>query len=252
MVAVFAIGGNSQPKQEVDNSNYVLVATVDLTSGSFIKTSDHLRWVEIREGSYPEEQEKKFIRKAGTDILKFEGAVVRSLMVANKPVDRNKIVTPGDGGFMSAVLNPGMRAMSIGVNVVSGNAGFIFPGDKVDVLLTHNVQGGEGQSSYVTETIVEDVRVLAIDQQVNNPERKAFVAKTVTLEVFPKQAEEVLVASELGKISLILRSMGSAAVSTDINAVATKNYTRDSEVSKVLQDMKPSDTTNVTVTRGGK
>ncbi|PIR32136.1 MAG: Flp pilus assembly protein CpaB, partial [Alphaproteobacteria bacterium CG11_big_fil_rev_8_21_14_0_20_44_7] len=189
----------------IDDSNYTLIAVKDILPGSFIKTGEHFIWQDIPEGKYPKEVSAKFLRKGSFDISELDGAVARRFIAGNEPLDRDFVVTPGEGGFMSAVLYPGMRAISIGVTLVSGNAGFIFPGDKVDLLLTHQVSSVDGDRSYVTETFVQDVRVLAIDQNVNNPDKKAQIAKTVTLEVSPKQAEEVLVAEELGKISLILR-----------------------------------------------
>ena len=152
---------------------------------------------------------------------------------------------------MSAVLQPNMRAISVGVDVVSANAGFIFPGDKVDLLLTHEIDTPNGEKSHATETFVEDVRVLAIDQHVSNPDNKAVIPKTVTLEVTPKQAEEVLVAEELGTISLILRSVGSVTI-TDVKNVVEKTYTKDNEVSRVINEYKPNPAsiTSITITRG--
>jgi pilus assembly protein CpaB len=147
------------------------------------------------------------------------------------------------------VLYPGKRAISVGVDVVSANAGFIFPGDKVDLLLTHSIDNADGKKSFATETFIEDVRVLAIDQQVNNPEKKALVPKTVTLEVTPKQAEKILVAQELGKISLILRSSGSVTFN-NVTDVRAETYTRDSEVSKVLDRSGEDRNIDVTITRG--
>lgn len=248
---VFMSGGNQgQAPAQIDDGEYVLVATRDLLPGSFIKVYDSFKWVDIENGKYAPEVQAKFMRKNATNLQEIEGAVVRRFMGRDEPIDRDYIVAPGEGGFMSAVLYPGMRAISIGVNVVSGNAGFIFPGDRVDLLLTHRVEGPDGGESYATETFVEDVRVLAIDQQVNNPDRKAVIAKTVTLEVLPKQAEQVLVAEELGKISLILRSMGANKFAEGDDG-SKKSYTRDDEVSKVIERIRPVEgNVRVTITRG--
>jgi len=101
------------------------------------------------------------------------------------------------------------------VNATSGNAGFISPGDRVDLIITHRIKiqsGGEGrgQESVVSETFVRNVRVLAVDQMLDNPENKAILAKTVTVEVNDAQAEQIAVATEMGKISMALRSLAGA------------------------------------------
>ena len=236
------LGGTKQP-DKIDDSNFVLVASSDLQPGSFIKVNDNLVFVDMGNAA---EVKPEWQRKKNTDVMQFEGAVVRSLVKAGEALDKTKIVTPKEGGFMSAVLYPGMRAISVGVNVVSANAGFIFPGDKVDLLLTHEIETAENKKTHVTETVVENIRVLGIDQTVNNVDNKAMIPKTVTLEVTPKQAEEVLVAQELGKISLILRSQGGSDAATE------KTFTKDSDVSKVIGESRPSEgsATSVTVTRG--
>jgi len=105
-----------------------------------------------------------------------------------------------------------MRAVSVAVNATSGNAGFISPGDRVDLIVTHRIKiqgGGEtgAQESVVSETFVHNVRVLAVDQMLDNPENKAILAKTVTVEVNDTQAEQIAVATEMGKISMALRSL---------------------------------------------
>lgn len=229
----------------IDDSDWVLVSTVDLQPGSFIVGANHVGFAQMD----AKEIKPNFIQKKNVVPAELEGAVVRGLIKAGEPIQKDKIVMPKEGGFLSAVLYPGKRAISVGVDVVSANAGFIFPGDKVDLLLTHEVDTREQKKSFATETFVEDVRVLAIDQQVNNPERKALVPKTVTLEVTPKQAEEVLVATELGKISLILRSSGGLIVE---NAPKQHSLTRDNEVSRIINESRPlnRESVEVTITRG--
>lgn len=239
ILTAMMLGGKEPAK--VDDSEFVLITKVQIQPGTFIKANDHLAFVDKRK----EDPQPEWIRKKNTDLTQFEGAVVRSLLKAGEPLDRSKVVRPDEGGFMSSVLYPGMRAISVGVNVVSANAGFIFPGDRVDLLLTHEVEIAENEKTHVTETVVESVRVLAIDQQVKNVDNKAMIPKTVTLEVMPKQAEEILVAQELGKISLILRSQGGSQIITE------KTFTKDSDVSKLLGQSRPSgDASTVSVTRG--
>jgi len=232
---ILAIGvamalSSNKPKENLANDGEkVLVARGDLQPGSFIIVANHVDFVAMDEKDIM----PSYIQKKNINLAEIDGAVVRNLIRTREPIEKQKIVTPKEGGFLSAVLYPGTRAISVAVDVVSANAGFIFPGDRVDLLLTHNVDNGSGKRSFATETFLEDIRVLAIDQQVNNPEHKALVPKTVTLEVLPKQAEKILVAVELGKISLILRSSG-AVTFNNVTEVQTQTYTRDSEVSKVL------------------
>lgn len=245
-------GDKKRSVTKLDDGHYVLVAQKDLLPGQFIQIANAFRWQEIVEERYTEEQIAQFLRKENVEISEFDGAVVRRFIAANAVVSRESLVRPGEGGFMSAVLYPGKRAISVAVNVVSGNAGFLFPGDKVDLLLTHRVETPDGNTSYATETFVENVRVLAIDQKVNNPDKKATVAKTITIEVSPKEAEEILVAEELGKISLILRSSGNVTFN-EVDDIDSKKFTQDKDVSKLIKEYKPAESSSggVTVTRGG-
>lgn len=236
------------PKKQAQNpendGEKVLTARGDLQPGSFIIVANHINFVDMDE----KDIKPNYLQKKNVNLAEIDGAVVRNLIKAGEPIEKEKIVTPKEGGFLSAVLYPGTRAISVGVNVVSANAGFIFPGDRVDLLLTHSVNSMDGGKSYATETFVENIRVLAIDQQVNNPDHKALIPKTVTLEVTPKQAEKILVAEEIGKISLILRSSGSVSFN-NVTDVKSQTYTRDSEVSKILGGSGGA-AYDVTITRG--
>jgi len=243
-VAVLLSSGKP-PETPANDGEKVLAAKVDLQPGSFIVVATHIDFVDMDAKNI----KPNYLQKKNVNLADIEGAVVRNYTKAGEPIEKDSIVTPKEGGFFSAILAPGMRAVSVGVDVVSANAGFIFPGDKVDLLLTHAVDSGDGRKNYATETFVEDIRVLAIDQQVINPEKKALVPKTVTLEVTPKQAEKILVAQELGKISLILRSSGSVTFN-NVTDVKTETYTRDNEVSKASGDNGEDKNIDVTITRG--
>ena len=191
----------------------MLVAKRNLTSGAFIQTAQDLDWQAAPEFKTDAEKEK-YLLEDTVKIDSLNGAVVRRGVRAGEPISPTDLMKSGDGGFLSAVLGEGKRAVSIAVNIISGNAGFISPGDKVDLLLTHHIQDG-GKDEVVTETLAHDVRVLAVDQALNNPENKAILAKTVTVEVTAEQAEQISVAAELGKISI---SLVSAAISEDANS----------------------------------
>jgi Flp pilus assembly protein CpaB len=141
----------------------------------------------------------------------FVGAVARTRVAAGEPITDTRLVRPGERGFLAVVLTPGMRAISVAVNETSGIAGLIFPGDRVDVVLTHSMQddtGGTPITRRASETVIRDVRVLAIDQNVDSQNVDPKVGRTATLEVTPRQVEMINVMLELGSISLSLRSLG--------------------------------------------
>lgn len=145
------------------------------------------------------------------DPKKLLGTVVRYAITAGQPVTRGSLVGPQDRGFLAAALGPGMRAITVPVNVTSGVAGFVFPGDHVDMVLTQSVDRGEGPPLKVSETIVRNLRVLATDQRITDKddEGKTLVRvfANVTFEVTPRLAEKIAVAQSLGSLSLSLRSI---------------------------------------------
>jgi pilus assembly protein CpaB len=138
--------------------------------------------------------------------------MVRRSLPQGDPMLAEDVLRPGDRGFLAAVLGPDMRAVSVGVDAVSGTAGLIWPGDRVDVVLTQqlNDEGLPLHRRVAGETVLPDVRVIAIDQALvqgamgDGPEGNRQV-RTVTLEVTQKQAERVAVATRLGRLSLIVR-----------------------------------------------
>lgn len=146
------------------------------------------------------------------DMAKLLGTVVKNPITAGQPVTTGSLVAPGDRGFLAAALGPGMRAVTIPVSSRTGVAGFVFPGDHVDLLLTQSVKGeGESQPLRATETILKNLRVLATDQSTDqetvdgHTRVKGF--SLVTVETTPKIAEELSVAESIGTISLSLRSI---------------------------------------------
>lgn len=222
----------------------VLVAGADIPAGAFVRADYHLAFADWPEKNITE----SMLTSATVKRADFEGSVARRAIAKGEPVTKALLVKSNEGGFMSAVLEPGKRAVSIAVDSTSGNAGFIFPGDQVDLILTHRNE----QEMRASETFIEDVRVLAVDQMLENPENKAVLAKTVTLEVTPKQAEEINVAKDLGKISLSLRSLASKpldasseetpegpttfddVLSAEIPTAAGTSVTRDTDVSRII------------------
>lgn len=156
---------------------------------------------------------KTYFIKGEGDLASLNGSVVRYAVTAGAPVTQGALVKPGDRGFLAAALGPGMRAVTISVSAQSGVAGFVFPGDRVDLMLTQEVPGGgDGPPLKAAETIIRNIRVLAADQRTDktvDEEGKTVVANTsnVTLEATPKIAEKIAVAQTIGQLSLALRSI---------------------------------------------
>ena len=156
---------------------------------------------------------KTYYVKGESDLATLNGSVVRYAVTAGAPVTQGALVKPGDRGFLAAALGPGMRAVTISVSAQSGVAGFVFPGDRVDLMLTQEVPGGgDGPPLKAAETIIRNVRVLAADQRTDkavDDQGKTVVANTsnVTLEATPKIAEKIAVAQTIGSLSLALRSI---------------------------------------------
>ena len=150
------------------------------------------------------------------DMSKLLGTVVRNPITAGQPVTRGALVGPKDRGFLAAALGPGMRAVTVPVSATTGVAGFVFPGDRVDMVLTQEVTGGgDGPPLKVSETIVRNLRVLAVDQRIDSKneegETEAKLSTSVTLEATPRIAEKIAVAQSLGMLSLSLRSIADNA-----------------------------------------
>ena len=190
----------------------VLVAKGNLPSGTFIKEED-VSWQK-----WPTDGVNDTYIVNESDLSNVVGAVVRKGIVAGQPITEALIARPGDRGFLAAVLTPGMRAISIDVNEPSSVAGLVFPGDRIDVLL--NMQftiqeigpdGSQQTSQYrpqTSETVLENVRLLATDRNLNDIEGEPKKINTVTIEVTPKQAEMIKVAASMGQLALSLRGLG--------------------------------------------
>ena len=187
----------------------VLVATRALPVGTIID-AEAFRFQPWPQGLV---QDAYFVRGQGNiDPQSLIGTVVRNEISAGQPVTRGALIRPGERGFLAAALGPGMRAVTVGVSATSGVAGFVFPGDRVDIVLTHEVEGdGEGDPLRVSETIIRNIRVLAVDQRITARDAEgnqiAQNTSTVTLEATPKIAEKIAVAQSIGQLSLSLRSL---------------------------------------------
>jgi pilus assembly protein CpaB len=188
----------------------ILVARVAIARGQILKPAD------VTTRQWPESALAGDYILAGAAAQKAViGAVAREPFVAGEPLIKAKLVTPGERGFLAAVLRPGMRAVSVAVDQTSDVSGFIMPGDRVDLLITLPLPQGEaGATGYrhkAAQTVLRNLRVIGIDQQLDNKDGKAVRARTVTFEVTPKESEIVALAADMpGKLSLSLRSLAAA------------------------------------------
>jgi pilus assembly protein CpaB len=138
------------------------------------------------------------------------GAVVREPILANEPVTQAKLVRGGQGGYLAVVLQPGMRAMAVPVTASTAAGGFILPGDRVDVLQAHSVSG-QGGGHVVAQTLLRNIRVLAIDQSSQPPKNgDSVVGAVATIEVAAADAELVARAKSQGDMILALRAYADA------------------------------------------
>ena len=157
-------------------------------------------------------------RLVGTGVKSdYVGSVVREPILAGEPIVARKIVRAGDSGYLAAYLEPGMRAMAIAVTVESAAGGFILPNDLVDVIMVRKGDNG----NFLTENVLNNVRVLAIDQQIKEGEdgTAAVVGATATLELTPEQAKIITVAQQMAdRLTLALRSVADAQENDTLSA----------------------------------
>lgn len=193
----------------------VLVAARDVPLGTTIKADD-LRWQDWPQDAISERYVT--IKTTPSATQDYTGAVARAPLMNGEPVTESKLVRAGKGSFMSAILSSGMRAASTKISPETGAGGFILPNDRVDVILTRKekTDGNEGDGEFVSETILRNVRVLAIDQTVKEDDgRQVVVGKTATFELTPAQAEVLELGNQLGDLSLALRSLADAQAQGD-------------------------------------
>ncbi|MDX2027911.1 MAG: Flp pilus assembly protein CpaB [Alphaproteobacteria bacterium] len=225
--------------------NEVIGASRDLAMGTILKPTD-LKWIPwVADG-----ETSKLYVKGKTEMTSLVGSILREGVHADEPIVTSRIVQSTDRGFLAAVLAPGKRAVAVTLTPSAGVAGFIFPGDHVDVILTHSFSRkdiADLTERRISETVVTDARVLALDQKSDSAGMDPKVAQLATLEVTPKQAEKLMLAIDLvsqtsggrGSISLALRSLAvdesaPSKESATIMSLTPDAPTWDSEVSRAL------------------
>ena len=201
----------------------ILVAAGPLRAGSLLQPAD-LGSAEVDEAT----EVAGVHRDSADERRSLTGGMIRRTLGQNDPIMNDDVLRPGDRGFLAAVLAPGTRAVSVAVDAVSGAAGLIWPGDRVDVILTQTIdQPEQGLGHRVAgETVLADARVIAVDQQLVQggqasgllDQHGAPSSRTITLEVDPRDAARIAVATRLGKLQVVLRAAQpeiSAASGTD-------------------------------------
>jgi pilus assembly protein CpaB len=185
----------------------ILVAKTDISVGRAV-TPEDLAWQPWPIAAAGPLFIRRTDRPNGLD--EFKGAVARAPFIAGEPIREQKLVRADGAGFLSAILPAGMRAVSTEISAETGAGGFILPNDHVDVIVTRRDQQG-GADNVTSETILRNIRILAIDQTVEEKNgQKVVVGKTATLELGPQQAETLAQARQRGSLSLALRSLADA------------------------------------------
>ena len=194
-----------EPVAKLDTTE-ILIAKNDIGLGQSVTASDiqWQTWPVAAAGPY-------FVRRPNKPnaIEELVGSIARSPMVAGEPIREAKLIKTGGSGFMAAILPSGMRAVSTEISPETGAGGFILPNDRVDVILSRRAQGDRaGSPAPTSETILANVRVLAIDQTVKEKNgQRVVVGKTATIEMSPRQAEMLAQSRQQGSLSLALRSL---------------------------------------------
>lgn len=201
----------AQPKlkkvvqKEFMNTTHVLVAAKPIKLGDLV-SSGHFRWQR-----WPKDAlNSKLIDQASNMNAKadYDKAIARSSFVPGEAINPRKFIKKGTGGVMAALLTSGMRAVSTKIKEETAAGGFILPDDHVDVILSRQIKGEGRGSKYVSNTVLSNVRVLAIGQTIDPPKGKqTATGRTATLELSPGQAEILMLANKMGDVSLALRSI---------------------------------------------
>jgi pilus assembly protein CpaB len=222
----------------------VLVATHPVPAGTLLRPED-IRWKDIG----PNEIKAGNLVRGQVSELEFIGAITRRPFAADESLVASDLVKPSERQFLAAVLKPGTRAVSISVDAPQSAAGLILPGDQVDVILTQSFGESVADTSRksVAETVLRNVRVIAVDQALSTPARPttaprgAFTAesrvpKTVTFELTEQQAERLYVAAQLGRLQLSVRPLEVPADAA-AQAVREGGATWASDVSPALNEI---------------
>jgi pilus assembly protein CpaB len=206
LVAVFLANSfliGTQQRADLAGRTKVAVAAVPLAYGTEI-TPDKIRFAEFPNSSLPA---GSFTSLASLLPAGKRRAALLPIQV-NEPILAGKISGEGKGASIAALLPDGKRAAAVRINDVSGVAGFVQPNDSVDVLVTRSIVGQNNSNQQLTDVLLQDARVIAIDQDAQGADGKPAVARTATLEVSPLDAQKLALGQQVGSLSLVLRKPG--------------------------------------------
>jgi pilus assembly protein CpaB len=216
-LAAFLMSGNQEPQQAPQpkvvqlETVDVLVAKKDIGTGQIL-TPEDVQWQQ-----WPAATASHFIRRSDKPeaIKEVAGSIARFPLQAGEPLREQRLVRLNGSGFMAAILPSGMRAISTEISPETGAGGFILPNDRVDVILSRRDREQErasGIESHISETILPDVKVLAIDQTIEEKNgQRVVVGKTATLELTQRQAESLAMSRQMGTLTLALRSIADSS-----------------------------------------
>ena len=230
----------------------VLVAARDIMPGTVL-TDDDTRWepwpetlIDERFIVQPPQVENQAPAKGQDPKQDFLDHIARRSIMIGEPMSHEMVIKQGDSGVAAANLAPGMRAITMSVTPAQGVAGLVLPNDHVDVMVSFSVRDLTGLVGwkdvvlrYSTETIIRGVRVVSINQKLAHDPKDGVAepGNLVTLEVTPEQAQRLLVAQQMGTVSLILRSMVPGLDDKDKDKAQTQTYTMDVRASRALASL---------------
>jgi pilus assembly protein CpaB len=197
----------AQPITTAAGGEAVVVAAVPITRGMTLQPA-LLKTVNYPQGSVPADDFTSVAQLLGVG---GQRVALRDL-TPDEPILAAEVSGPGGRFTLSSVLDPGMQAVAIRSNDVAGVAGFVLPGDQVDVLLTRSVSQGNDQQNSVTQIVAQNVKVLAVDQTDDESDNKPSVARAITVEVTPAEAQVIALGQTVGTVSLALRHVADSEI----------------------------------------
>jgi len=225
------------PKEKPVATRTIVIAAGPLRFGTHVNADN------LREVAWPDEALPAGTFGSISEVMSGGKRIVLASIEKNEPILRSKITGPGQKATLSAVIQDGMRAVTIRVNDVEGVGGFVLPGDHVDVLLTRQQND---RAAGINDVVIQNTKVLAIDQLADDAADRPTVARAVTLEVDTVAAQKIALASSLGSLSLMLRRAGEQALD------ATRRVTASdlAQTEAIVSAPETNRFAKVTVTRG--
>jgi len=255
MLVQMKIAPQAQKEAQTAAGVEVLVASKALMTGEKLKPAD-VRWESLPDGVTFKGMIKRKEQADENKLEVYDKPLRRDLM-SGEPITTQSLImdAKGSGSFLSAALAPGMRAVGLPVKAETSVGGFVTPGDYVDVILTYqvNLKGdAENYSSdtvqrFASETVLSNIRVLAVDQNAKEEDREAKIAHTVTLEVTKEGAQILAMATTMGEITLSLRHLGEKDTKADRDVPLTTDVTTSRVMKKIYENMGNSKTISNTV-----